>query len=179
MMKDEKKHTANKVILAEYLGVAPATIDDYQQKGLIVKLGMRSYDVKESVQKVVTYFRNHMIKKSTGEVDALKEAKTEETILKSRKLELDIAKDEKNLIDAYVAQTAYSRLAREVAVWVDKIPDSMERKGVISKDGIESLRQECDAMRLALFNKLNQDDVFSEVSEQQPDDSEEPDSSEP
>lgn len=160
-MKSDEKITGTKATLAEWLGVAPTTIDSYIANGIVERSG-RVFDIKGSVVKVVSYFRELSVKKSSGEGDALKNAKIEETILKARKLELEIAEMEKELINSHHAQAVYAQLIRSVAVWVDKIPDSMERKGIIPKEGVETLRQECDAMRQTLHDELNKDDVFTQ-----------------
>ncbi len=155
-----------KSVLAEWLNCAPVMIDQYKARG-IVKQDGHMYEIKENVQTVVQYFRDLAGRRSVADDDALKQARIDETETKTRRMEIEIAEKEGALLPVGQVQETFARTIREIAIWIDALPDSLERQGILDKRGIEKARSECDQQRKNLHDRLDRI-LREEIQAQQP-----------
>jgi phage terminase Nu1 subunit (DNA packaging protein) len=155
-----------KSVLAEWLNCAPVMIDQYKARG-IVKQDGHMYEIKENVQTVVQYFRDLAGRRSVADDDALKQARIDETETKTRRMEIEIAEKEGALLPVGQVQETFARTIREIAIWIDALPDSLERQGILDKRGIEKDRSECDQQRKNLHDRLDRI-LREEIQAQQP-----------
>ena len=156
-----------KSVLADWLKCAPVMIDQYKARG-IVKQDGHMYDIKENVKSAVQYFRDLAGRRSVADDDALKQARIDETETKTRRMEIEIAEKEGALLPVSQVQETFARTIREIAIWIDALPDSLERQGILDKRGIEKARSECDQQRKNLHDRLDRI-LREEIQAQQPD----------
>lgn len=143
-----------KSVLAEWLNCAPVMIDQYKARGIVKQDGV-NYDIKENVKSVVQYFRDIAGRRQVADDDALKQARIDETETKTRRMEIEIAEKEGALLAVGQVQETFARTIREIAIWIDALPDSLERQGILDKRGIEKARSECDQQRKNLHDRLD------------------------
>lgn len=117
---------ATKVQLASILDVSFTTLQSYESKGLIAKIGSK-VDVIPTMVKLVNHFRAAAANKmASGD---LKEEKLQEEI---RQLRLQNAAAEGNLVDIESVHTVIRKTLVGVADWLESLPDAFEQTGIIS-----------------------------------------------
>lgn len=137
-----------KVQLASILGVSYTTLQSYESKDLIVKIGSK-IDVIPTMVKLVNHFRAMSANKlASGD---LKEEKTHEEI---RQLRLQNAKVEGELVDIESVHAVIRKALVGTADWLESLPDALESQGVIAPEAAGRFIKILDNQRHALLNMV-------------------------
>lgn len=156
--------TVSAAVLARLFVCEVSTIERYAKQGIIAKVDQQ-FDQDQCVSKIVCYFRDLSQRRAGGASgdggDQLRVASIAEKEAKTRKVELEIAEKEGQLIDAVDVQQSIATMVRKIAVWIDSLPDMLERLGELDKKGVVKVREECDVQRHKLYDQL-QGRVLSE-----------------
>jgi phage terminase Nu1 subunit (DNA packaging protein) len=142
----------SKVDLLRTLDISPTSFQNYDSKGLVVRVGSRQYDLEATCTLVIKHLRasasNHAQSDDSRE---LKEQKTSEEV---RGLRLENAIKEGELIDVESIHHLIRKALVAQADFLESLPDALENRGILNPGMTGDFIKILDARREALLTMV-------------------------
>lgn len=108
----------------------------------------------------------HLRESKSAATDELRQARIDNTLADTRSKELRIAEQEGQLVDAGLALEVFASAVRQLTLLLERLPDTLERVGILTGSGVVRCREECDKTRAEIHAQLAKG--FERESNEQP-----------